>query len=554
MRPFLISLCVFAAVASAVTALWAWLGRPIDMADVPGGRFDCLSYAPTTSDGHPLMGPDYALPPGLIERDLTALSKLTGCVRTYSSYGVQAEVLPAAAKLGMKVLLGVWIGTEDKRNRIEIAAALRVAAKHPEAVRAIVVGNEVLLRREMSGTRLAGIIESVKARTPLPVAYADVFDFWERHPAVAGAVDLMLIHVLPYWDDPAPRSVRAAQDGVRATVAHARAVFPHARIEIGETGWPSAGRTRGAGVPSRVNQARFLREFAAQADSLGVPYNVVEAVDQPWKRLPEGTVGGFWGVLDAGRDAKFPLAGPVREWPDWPLAAGFSAMLCLLFLGVALSAVRRPGVAALLGVGLAGGATGTCLWMLAAQIEAAAIGTQGWLGGIYLLLLAAGGGVLLAAQLVRPPWLVGLRPAPLGDVLAGLRRCRLSPDQVLGLMRWAVLLPAGVLALALAADGRHRDFLSLAFVLPGLALALLAWRGRDRATAGRPEDAWIALLLAVAGPLAVDAPGNLEALAWAGTCLLLALPGLPAVMGELRVLGRALAAQGQGDDGQYHRR
>ena len=554
MRPFLISLGVFAAVASAVTALWAWLGRPIDMADAPGGRFDCLSYAPTTAEGHPLMGPDYALPPGLIERDLTALSKLTGCVRTYSSYGVQAGVLPAAAKLGMKVLLGIWIGTEDKRNRIEIAAALRVAAKHPEAVRAIVVGNEVLLRREMTGQRLAGIIQSVKARTQLPVAYADVFDFWERHPAVAEAVDLMLVHVLPYWDDPAPRSVRAAQDGVRATVAHARAVFPKARIEIGETGWPSAGRTRGAGVPSRVNQARFLREFAAQADSLGVPYNVVEAVDQPWKRAPEGTVGGFWGVLDAGRAAKFPLAGPVREWPDWFLAAGFSSALGLLFL-CGLAVVRRQtGAAAVLGVGITGGVTGTCLWMLAAQIEAAAIGILGWLGGIYLLLLAAGGGVLLAAQLVRPPWLEGLRPASLGDVLAGLRRRRLSRDQVLGLMRWAVLLPAGVLALALAADGRHRDFLPLAFILPGLALALLAWRGWDRAGAGRPEDAWIALLLAIAGPLAVDAPGNLEALAWAGTCLLLALPGLPGVGGELRVLGRALAAQGQGDDGQYHRR
>ena len=301
MRRFLISLGVFAAVASAVTALWAWLGRPVEMADVPGGRFDCLSYVPTTATGHPLMGPDYDLPSGLIERDLETLSKLTDCVRTYSSYGVQAGVLPAAAKLGMKVLLGVWI--------------------------------------EMTGQRLAGIIQSVKARTPLPVAYADVFDFWERHPAVAEAVDLMLIHVLPYWDDPAPRSVRAAQDGVRATVARARAVFPDARIEIGETGWPSAGRTRGAGVPSRVNQARFLREFAAQARTLGVPYNVVEAVDQPWKRVPEGTVGGFWGVLDADRAAKFPLSGPVREWPDWPLAAGFSTALCLLFLaGLSMSA------------------------------------------------------------------------------------------------------------------------------------------------------------------------------------------------------------------------
>jgi exo-beta-1,3-glucanase (GH17 family) len=551
MRRFLMSFGVFAAVAAAVTALWAWLGRPVEMVDVPGGRFDCLSYAPTTSDGHPLIGPDYTLPPGLIDRDLDALSKLTDCVRTYSTYGVQAGVLPAAAKRGMKVLLGIWIGSEDKRNRIEIEAALRVAAKHPEAVRAIVVGNEVLLRREMTGQRLAGIIREVKKRTRLPVAYADVFDFWERHPAVAEAADLMLIHVLPYWDDPAPTSMAEVQAQVRGVVARARSAFPKARIEIGEIGWPSAGRTRGEGVPSRVNQARFLREFAAQARDLGMPYNVVEAVDQPWKRAPEGTVGGFWGVLDADRAAKFPLTGPVREWPDWFLAAGFSAALCLLFLAAFLSGGRRPGIAGALGVGIAGGATGTCLWMLAAQVEAAAVGPLGWLWGGYLVLLTAGGGALLAAQISRMPLLEGVRPAPLDDVLAGLRDRYLSRDRVLGLMRWAVLLPAAVAALALAADGRHRDFLPLAFVLPGLALAVLAWRGRG-GLPGRPEDAWVALLLAVAGPLAVDAPGNLEAFAWAGVCLLLALPGLPAAGRELCVLCRALTAQGQGHQGQHH--
>ena len=66
------------------------------MADVPNGRFQCLSYAPTTADGHPLMGADYQLPAGLIESDLMALSKLTGCVRTYSSYGVQQDVQVSA--------------------------------------------------------------------------------------------------------------------------------------------------------------------------------------------------------------------------------------------------------------------------------------------------------------------------------------------------------------------------------------------------------------------------------------------------------------------------
>lgn len=495
------------------------------MADVPGGRFQCLSYAPTTADGHPLMGADYQLPAGLIESDLTALSRLTGCVRTYSSYGVQQDVLPIAAKLGMKVLLGIWIGTDGKQNKAEIEAALSAAARHPDAVRAIVVGNEVLLRREMTGARLAGIIRRVKARTDLPVAYADVFDFWERHPVVAEVVDLMLVHVLPYWDDPAPAPVEEMQTRVRDAVARARFVFPKARIEIGEIGWPSAGRARGQAVPSRVNQARFLREFAAGADGLGIHYNVVEAVDQPWKRVPEGTVGGFWGVLDAARAAKFPLTGPVREWPDWRWAAGFSVAVALLFqLAVAVLArlgrVPRPGMARALGIAIAGGATGTCLWMLGAQVEAMAIGLSGVMWSFYLIVVAAVGGAFLVLRIAGAaadavPW---------------------------GAFRWAVLVPAGIAALALAVDGRHRDFLSLAFVLPAVALALAAWARRGVSVERRAEDAWIALLLTVAGPLAVDSLGNVEAVVWAGVCLLLAAPGWAAVPAELGRLRRAFAA------------
>ncbi|MEL0020232.1 MAG: hypothetical protein VW709_10175, partial [Rickettsiales bacterium] len=113
----------------------------------------------------------------------------------------------------------------------EIDAALKVAAQHPDAVRAIVVGNEVMLRREMTGERLAGIIESVKARTVHPVAYADIYEFWRRNPAVAQAADKLLVHVLPYWDDPTPVSIDDVQEQVRTVVDRMRAAYPHKDLE-----------------------------------------------------------------------------------------------------------------------------------------------------------------------------------------------------------------------------------------------------------------------------------------------------------------------------------
>src|SRR5690606_30756330 len=104
-------------------------------------------------------------------------------------------------------------------------------------------------------------------------------------------------------------------------------------VVIGETGWPSAGRQREGAIPSRVNQARYVREFLALAERRGWQYNFIEAVDQPWKRWLEGTVGGHWGMLDTSLAPKFPLTGPIAERESfWPVLvwAGMGAALLLL--------------------------------------------------------------------------------------------------------------------------------------------------------------------------------------------------------------------------------
>lgn len=523
---------------------WSWLGRPIDMPPMPGGRLQCLSYAPTHDGGSPLDGTDYTLPAGLIERDLDALRPVTDCLRTYSSYGVQGEVLPLAAERGFKLLLGIWIGADEVRNATEIDAALRLAEKYPQAIRAIVVGNEVLLRREMTGERLAAIINSVKARTDLPVTYADIYEFWRRNPVVGAAVDIITIHVLPYWDDPTPVSIDQVQAHVRGIVERARATLAKKPIQIGEIGWPSAGRTRGLAVPTLVNEARFVREFANQAASLGLPYNIIEAIDQPWKRVPEGTVGGYWGIIDQDRKLKFPLEGPVSEWPHWRWAAAFTALMAALAagLGLAIAGARRPAAWRWYAVAAAGGATGAALWGLWAQVTAMAIGVVGALWSAYLLAIAGSGGALAVVLLAAPQSRWQVVPAPLPQLRVWLRRREPDPADLLGAWQWLVLLPGGILALSLAIDGRHRDFLTLAYLMPAVALILLGWATRDRRGPGRPEEAWLAALLLVGGPFGVDAAGNYEAWAWAAVCVALALPWLSGFAAEFRRLGRALRA------------
>ena len=80
------------------------------------------------------------------------------------------------------------------------------------------------------------------------------------------------------------------------------AAFPGKEILIGETGWPSHGRMREGALPSRINQARFVSEILDRAGRDNFRVNLFEAYDEPWKRRWEGTVGGYWGLLD-GTDA-----------------------------------------------------------------------------------------------------------------------------------------------------------------------------------------------------------------------------------------------------------
>ena len=59
--------------------------------------------------------------------------------------------------------------------------------------------------------------------------------------------------------------------------------------------------------------------------------NLIEAINQPWKRLSEGTVGGYWGMLDTGLQPKFPLQGPMQERKSalpYLLAALLGAFAC----------------------------------------------------------------------------------------------------------------------------------------------------------------------------------------------------------------------------------
>ncbi len=271
---------------------------------------------------------------------------ITDCVRTYSIENGLIQVPELAAKVGLKVIQGVWLGSNRLKNLAQIAASLDLQAfpRNPVIITALVVGNEVLLRGEMTAADLVGNIRSVKAQVgKMPVTYADVWEFWLKNREIYDAVDFVTIHILPYWEDIPIRAKSAAAhvDSIRKRLAVA---FPAKEILIGETGWPSAGRMREGALPSRTNQARVVSEILDLAKREGFRVNLIEAYDQPWKRDLEGTVGGYWGLIDdQPRELKYPPGVPITNYPSWKLQMGLGMGLSVLvFVTGMLTLRRRP--------------------------------------------------------------------------------------------------------------------------------------------------------------------------------------------------------------------
>ncbi len=281
------------------------------------------------------------------------------------------------------------------------------------------------------------------------------------------------MHVLPYWEDQPVPPERAVQHVVDV-YARVRAAFPGKPVMIGETGWPSAGRPRQGATASLVNEARYLREFLRYAAARQMPYNVIEAFDQRWKRAQEGTVGGYWGIFDARAQPKFPMQGPVVEVPRWWLGwlAGAAGAVVFMLAGRwrDRDGARRSSLMALV---LAGLSSGTALaWQVRQMLYAC--------GPLWEWLLS--GAACLAALLTA----LSLARA-MAASLAGERH-RYSP---IG-WRFAWLCALAYEGLLLVFDGRYRDFPLGLFALPALGYVLLAWLLPACAATVRREERFLA--------------------------------------------------------------
>ena len=312
---------VIALVACVQAGLWALSTRQTSAPDFDG-QLASVSYAPFGPSSDPNAGDRARVEQ--IRSDLKLLAPLTRSIRLYSSTG-GVELVPGIAReFGLRVTVGAWIDKHQDRNEREIQSAIDLAKRYSD-VNSVIVGNETIYRADQTVPELIKKIQQVKRSVNVPVSTGEIWNVWIEHPELVSAVDYIAAHVLPYWEGlPASETV----DQAIMIYDKLRQAYPGKRIVIAEFGWPSEGYNYHNAYPGRVEQAAVLRDFVKRADAYGIEYNIVEAIDQPWKTF-EGGVGPYWGLFDASRQPKFEWSGPITDPDHWKLA-GIALLVSVL--------------------------------------------------------------------------------------------------------------------------------------------------------------------------------------------------------------------------------
>lgn len=400
-------LCV--CIAAAVHGLvWLATSRSVHPPDI-AGPLASLSYTPPVADW---ADPDVSVEVAQVDQDLARLATLTRAIRTYSAAGSMEVVPTLAAKHGLRVTLGVWIGRSPERNTREISAALSATKTHAN-IRSIVVGNESLLRGDVSVPDLIQHLNTVRTRTLLPLTTAEPWHVWLQHPELAGAVDFISAHILPYWEGLPPEQ---AVSYAAAIFDRLQETFPGKKIVIAEFGWPSGGYNIGAALPGPLQQAEVIRRFVHHTQRRDIDYNLIEAYDQPWKTA-EGRVGAHWGLLTANGRQKFQLNGRVASDRRivMPLALSLGAVIALIILLTTRHTVGHGVMVALAANIVGGGATVAILYPASQYLSGGE--TAFWLFGLGLLVPLAALSLVKAGEIA---W----------DIAGGAPRRLVHPEAV----------------------------------------------------------------------------------------------------------------------------
>ena len=236
-----------------------------------------------------------------IRRRMSIIKPHFKWVRSFSCSQGNDSVPIIAREMGLKTLVGAWLGVDTEKNNEEIQRLIELARDGFVDVAA--VGNEVMYRGDLTENELLEYIYKVKEALPnIPVGYVDAYYEFEDRPAITEACDVILANCYPFWEGCALEySLLYMKDMYRRTVK----VAEGKNVIITETGWPNKGQDFYGAKPSQEAAVRYFINAQQWAQEEDIRMFYFSSFDEPWKIGAEGDVGAYWGLWDKEESLKY---------------------------------------------------------------------------------------------------------------------------------------------------------------------------------------------------------------------------------------------------------
>lgn len=248
------------------------------------------------------QGPGDQISEAQIEQRLKIIEPYTHWVRTFSCVEGNEHIPRIAKAYNLKTMVGVCLSDDRDKNELELEQGIEIARQGYADI--LAVGNEVLLRGELTGQELIEYISRARQAVPgINVSYVDAYFQFEDHPALAEACDILLINCYPFWEEcPADYALLYMKDMYQRAVSVAKGK----KVIISETGWPSAGAASGSAVPSAESAMQYFINTYVWAEQEDIEIFYFSSFDEAWKTGDEGDVGAYWGLWDKDGNFKYP--------------------------------------------------------------------------------------------------------------------------------------------------------------------------------------------------------------------------------------------------------
>lgn len=236
-----------------------------------------------------------------VRRRMEILRPHTRWIRSFSCTEGNEYIPMVAKEMGLKTLVGAWLGKDPEVNRREVEGLIKLAKEGFVDIAA--VGNEVMYRKDLTEEELLAFLAEVKERIPgTPVGYVDAYYEFSHRPAITDACDVILCNCYPFWEGcPFEHSLGYMQDMYR----QAKAAAGDKEVIITETGWPSAGENLRGALPGMAAARDYFINTQLWSAQENIPVFYFSSFDEDWKTGPEGTVGAFWGIWDKHEKLKY---------------------------------------------------------------------------------------------------------------------------------------------------------------------------------------------------------------------------------------------------------